>query len=60
MFGISVDVYVRVEICYRQSKKTSGATYDGGMYRLQNSYVYYKFYLLQVLKSSLTSKKKTA
>ena len=28
---------------------------DGGTYRLQNSYIYY--YLQQVLKSSLTSKK---
>ena len=31
--------------------------FDAGTYRLQNSYVYYKFYLPEVLKSGLTSKK---
>ena len=31
---------------------------DGSMYLLQNSYVYYKLYLIEVLKSCLTSKKK--
>ena len=34
--------------------------FDGGTYRLQNSYVHCKFYLLQVLKSALSSKKKNA
>ena len=32
--------------------------HDGSTYLLQNSYVYYKLYLIEVLKSCLTSKKK--